>query len=124
MSPAREASARFPFSAVVGHDDLRLALLLNAVHPGSAGCWSAARRAPRSPPWCGRSRPCCPADGGTELPFRLRPGRNRTRAARTARMRRDAESARRPARLVELPVGATEDRLVGSLDLERVLPRA
>jgi magnesium chelatase subunit D len=28
---------------------------------------------------------------------------------------------RRPARLVELPVGATEDRLVGSLDLERAL---
>ncbi len=28
---------------------------------------------------------------------------------------------RRPARLVELPVGATEDRLVGSLDIERAL---
>src|SRR5213079_1856824 len=27
----------------------------------------------------------------------------------------------RPARLVELPVGATEDRLIGSLDLERAL---
>ena len=31
------ASARFPFSAVVGHDDLRLALLLNAVHPSIGG---------------------------------------------------------------------------------------
>ena len=30
-------------------------------------------------------------------------------------------AARHPARLVELPVGATEDRLVGSLDLERAL---
>src|SRR5215213_4804392 len=27
----------FPFSAVVGHPDLRLALLLNAVHPGIGG---------------------------------------------------------------------------------------
>ncbi|MDT7574908.1 MAG: magnesium chelatase subunit, partial [Pseudonocardiales bacterium] len=27
----------FPFSAVVGHADLRLALLLNAVHPGVGG---------------------------------------------------------------------------------------
>ena len=27
----------FPFTAVVGHDDLRLALLLNAVHPGIGG---------------------------------------------------------------------------------------
>ena len=31
------ALAHFPFSAVVGHDDLRLALLLNAVHPGVGG---------------------------------------------------------------------------------------
>src|SRR5688572_10855490 len=32
-----------------------------------------------------------------------------------------AATRTRPARLVELPVGATEDRLVGSLDLERAL---
>ena len=32
-----------------------------------------------------------------------------------------AESHRRPARLFELPVGATEDRVIGSLDLERAL---
>src|SRR5205807_7930906 len=31
------------------------------------------------------------------------------------------EPLRRPARLVELPIGATEDRLIGSLDLERAL---
>ena len=38
------------------------------------------------------------------------------RAARVA-----GPATTRPARLVELPVGATEDRLVGSLDLERAL---
>ena len=27
----------YPFSALVGQDDLRLALLLNAVHPGIGG---------------------------------------------------------------------------------------
>ena len=32
-----------------------------------------------------------------------------------------ATAQTRAARLVELPVGATEDRLVGSLDLERAL---
>src|SRR5439155_18447897 len=29
--------ANYPFSAIVGHDDLRLALLLNAVHPVIGG---------------------------------------------------------------------------------------
>ena len=47
--------------------------------------------------------------------------RPRTRGARTGRTRRSDRSAARAARLVELPVGATEDRLVGSLDLERAL---
>jgi magnesium chelatase subunit D len=114
----------FPFSAVVGHDDLRLALLLNAVHPGIGGVLvrgekgtakSTAVRAlaallPRLAvvPGCRFScdptatapDPDCP-DG----PHERGAGGSETRAAR----------------LVELPVGATEDRLVGSLDLERAL---
>ncbi|WP_345416864.1 VWA domain-containing protein [Actinomycetospora chlora] len=35
----------------------------------------------------------------------------------------DAARERRPVRLVELPVGASEDRVIGSLDLEEVLAR-
>ena len=37
VAPDGRDVVRFPFSAVVGHDDLRLALLLNAVHPGVGG---------------------------------------------------------------------------------------
>ena len=112
---------QFPFSAVVGHDDLRLALLLNAVHPGVGGVLvrgekgtakSTAVRALAAllpaldvVPGCrfgcapGAPDPACP-DGPHP------PG---------------STGDVRPARLVELPVGATEDRLVGSLDLERAL---
>ena len=43
------------------------------------------------------------------------------RCARTARIPPEPPATVRPARLVELPVGASEDRLVGSLDLERAL---
>ncbi|MGW3360187.1 putative cobaltochelatase [Streptomyces bungoensis] len=110
----------FPFTAVVGQDDLRLALLLNAVSPAVGGVLvrgekgtakSTAVRAlsalmpeldvvsgcrfscdPGSPD------PACP-DGPHE------PGAFETR----------------PARMVELPVGASEDRLVGALDIERAL---
>ncbi len=111
----------YPFSAVVGMDDMRLALLLNAVSPAVGGVLvrgekgtakSTAVRAlaavlppvaivpgcrfgcdPASPD------PACP-DGPHE------PG---------------VGAQTRPARLVELPVGASEDRLVGSLDIERAL---
>ena len=44
-----------------------------------------------------------------------------TRSARTARTRGSGGAEVRPARLVELPVGATEDRLTGSLDVGRAL---
>ncbi|WP_405832332.1 putative cobaltochelatase [Streptomyces sp. NBC_01176] len=113
-------STPFPFTAVVGQDDLRLALLLNAVSPAVGGVLvrgekgtakSTAVRAlsvlmpevdvvagcrfscdPDAPdPAC----PDGPHDGGPYV----------SRAART----------------VELPVGASEDRLVGALDIERAL---
>ena len=109
---------RFPFSAVVGHDDLRMALLLNAVHPGIGGvlvrgekgtakstivrALAALLPAVDVVPTCRFA--CDPANPDPSCPDAPHDG-----------------AARRPARLVELPVGATEDRLVGSLDLERAL---
>jgi magnesium chelatase subunit D len=110
----------FPFSAVVGHDDLRLALLLNAVHPGVGGVLvrgekgtakSTAVRAlaallPALSVVPGCRFGCDPADPDPGCPD----GPHGGEPAQT-----------RAAGLVELPVGATEDRLVGSLDLERAL---
>ncbi|MEU7477410.1 putative cobaltochelatase [Lentzea sp. NPDC042327] len=106
----------FPFSAVVGHDDLRLALLLNAVHPGIGGVLvrgekgtaksTVVRALAALLPELDVSRDCrfgC-VPGSTDCPDAPHAG-----------------SERRPARLVELPVGATEDRLIGSLDLEKAL---
>ncbi|TWG08888.1 putative cobaltochelatase [Saccharopolyspora dendranthemae] len=113
------AAPRFPFSAVVGHDDLRLALLLNAVHPriggvlvrgekGTAKSTVVRALASLLPPLDvvdGCRFGCDPAAADPQCP--------------------DAPhgdtATRRPAQLVELPVGATEDRLIGSLDLERAL---
>jgi magnesium chelatase subunit D len=112
---------RFPFSAVVGHDDLRLALVLNAVHPGVGGVLvrgekgtakSTAVRAlaallPGLDVVQGCRFGCDPADPDPSCPDGPHPA--------------GAPGEARAARLVELPVGATEDRLVGSLDLERAL---
>ncbi|POX46040.1 magnesium chelatase [Streptomyces sp. Ru71] len=110
----------FPFTAVVGQDDLRLALLLNAVSPAVGGVLvrgekgtakSTAVRAlsallPEVDVVAGCRFSCDPASPDPACPDGPHePG----------------PGARRPARMVELPVGASEDRLVGALDIERAL---
>lgn len=91
----RQQPTGFPFSAIVGQDRLRLALILCAVHPGIGGVLVRGEK-------------------GTAKSTVVR--------ALTALLPPiDDGSGARPARLVELPVGATEDRVVGSLDLEKVL---
>ncbi|MFC5993438.1 putative cobaltochelatase [Pseudonocardia hispaniensis] len=123
--PALQAAPHFPFSAVVGHDDLRLALLLNAVHPGVGGVLvrgekgtakSTAVRALAALLPELRVVPGCRFGCAPEHPDPGCPDgpHQRTDPAHPA-------GELRAAQLIELPVGATEDRLVGSLDLERAL---
>jgi magnesium chelatase subunit D len=113
-------SAAYPFSAVVGLDDLRLALVVNAVSPSVGGVLvrgekgtakSTVVRALNAllPPVAVVEGCRFSCDPGSPDP--LCPDRPHDGAAATSR----------PARLVELPVGASEDRLIGSLDLERAL---
>ncbi|HEV7888812.1 MAG TPA: VWA domain-containing protein [Acidimicrobiales bacterium] len=81
------AEPSFPFSAVVGHDDVKLALLLNAIDP---------------------------AIGGVLL-------RGQKGSAKSTLARGLARLLAKDAPFVELPVGATEDRLVGTVDMAAAL---
>jgi magnesium chelatase subunit D len=108
----------FPFAAVVGHDDLRTALLLNAVHPGIGGVLVRGEKGTaKSTVVRALSALLPPVDVVPGCRFACDPAAPDPRCP-------DAPhdgAASRAARLVELPVGASEDRLVGSLDLERAL---
>ena len=110
----------FPFSAVVGHEDLRLALMLTAVDPGIGGVLVRGEKgtakttivralATLLPPVevVAGDRFSVDVDAGEQSPDGPFPS--------------DAPRERRDVRLVELPVGASEDRVTGSLDLEEVL---
>ncbi len=85
----------YPFSAIVGHDRLRLALLLCAVAPEIGGVLIRGEK-------------------GTAKSTAVRALAKVLSAAATA-------SGEIGGQLVELPIGATEDRVVGSLDLQKVL---
>ncbi|MCO1576586.1 putative cobaltochelatase [Crossiella sp. SN42] len=109
----------YPFSAVVGHPDLRLALLLNAVHPGIGGVLVRGEKGTaKSTIVRGLAALLPPAEVVEHCRFACDPARPDPNCPDAPH---DGAATTRPARLVELPVGATEDRLVGSLDLERAL---
>jgi magnesium chelatase subunit D len=112
-------TAGYPFSAVVGHDDLRLALLLNAVHPVIGGVLVRGEKGTAKSTVVRGLAALLPAIRVVEgCRFSCDPSAPDLACPDTPH---DLAAVPRPARLVELPVGATEDRLVGSLDLERAL---
>ncbi|MFB4318492.1 VWA domain-containing protein [Actinomadura sp. 21ATH] len=146
MSRARAAAARYPFSAVVGMDDLKLALLINAVSPGVGGVLVRGEKGtakstivraladllPSTRVVAGCRFACDPRDpdpGCPDGPHPVYDAEDEDGGAGTAGEGGDGSGApveppgteERPARLVELPVGASEDRLTGSLDIERAL---
>jgi magnesium chelatase subunit D len=115
------AVTQFPFSAIVAMDDMRLALILNAIAPEIGGVLvrgekgtakSTAVRALTTvlPPVqviAGCRFSCSPDAPDPQCPDGPHPA--------------GPEARQRATRLVELPVGATEDRLTGSLDVGRAL---
>jgi len=114
----------FPFSAIVAQDEMKLALLIAAVDPSIGGVLvfgdrgtgkSTAVRAlagllPRMHVVAG-CRYGCDAFAAESLCEECR-ARNRAGALK---------SRLAPVPVVDLPLGATEDRVVGALDLERAL---
>jgi magnesium chelatase subunit D len=109
-----------PFSAIVGQAGLKAALVLNVVDPLIGGVLI------RGEPGTGKStavramRALLPdLTVVTGCPFNCDPGSDTTHCPSC--QERAGEGARpvtrRPVPLVTMPIGATEDRLLGSLDL-------
>lgn len=116
-------AAPYPFSAIVGQDEMKLGLMLAAVDPSIGGVLVLGERG------TGKSttvralaallpamqvvsgcRYNCDPDGDGVLCM------EECKALHAA-----AKTAKAPIPVVDLPLGATEDRVVGALDLERAL---
>ncbi|MEM7177824.1 MAG: magnesium chelatase ATPase subunit I [Pseudomonadota bacterium] len=109
----------FPFSAIVGQDEMKHALMVSAVDPSVGGVLvfgdrgtgkSTAVRALAAllPPISARPHCVYNSAPGDVTPERD-PDAKEPRAVKI------------PTPVVDLPLGATEDRVVGTLDLERAL---
>ena len=115
----------YPFAALVGQEKMKTALLLNAVDPAIGGVLisgqkgtgkstavrALARILPQIDVVQGCPYNCDPADERLMCPScreRLRPGES-------------LPTVSRPMPLVELPLSATEDRVIGTLHVEQIL---
>ena len=112
---------QFPFSAVVGSDDMALALVLTTISPDVGGVLVRGEK--------GTAKSTIVRALAAVLPpievvagdrFSSDP-REAAPLSPDGPFPADAATETRPVRLVELPVGATEDRVLGSLHLERAL---
>jgi len=116
-------AAPYPFSAIVGQDEMKLGLMLAAVDPSIGGVLVLGERgtgksttvralAALLPPMkivAGCRYNCDPGgDGGDCM--------EECRSLHAA-----AKATKVPIPVIDLPLGATEDRVVGALDLERAL---
>lgn len=116
--------AAFPFSAIVGQDEMKQAILAAAVDPAIGGVLvfgdrgtgkSTAVRAlaallPKIRTVDGCAYGCDPE-----------PGTPSCDCCAPAKAGVKPKSSLRPVPVVDLPLGATEDRVVGALDIERAL---
>lgn len=118
----------FPFSAIVGQDDMKLALLAASVDPSiggvliigdrgtgkSTGVRGLAALLPKMRVVAGCPYRCAPGSTAGLCPA-CGTGKGKPKASARA------ASRLAPVEVVDLPLGATEDRVTGALDLERAL---
>lgn len=110
----------FPFSAIVGQDEMKQAMILTAIDPGIGGVLvfgdrgtgkstSVRALAALLPPI--EAVEGCPCNSATPdaVPDWAEGVGNKT--------------TEKPTPVIDLPLGATEDRVVGALDIERALTR-
>lgn len=117
----------FPFTAIVNQDLMRRALILNAVYPQIGGVLIRGERGTGKSTAARALAALLPEiEVVADCPFSCDPDQPATwctlckeRAAAGETLPR----ARRRTRFVDLPVSATEDRVVGTLDIERAIQK-
>ncbi len=116
--------AAFPFSAIVGQEEMKLAILVAAVDPGIGGVLVLGDRGTGKSTVVRALAALLPqikvVDG---CPYGCDPAAGTPSCEHCAPLKAAGKlkGVSRAVPVVDLPLGATEDRVVGALDLERAL---
>jgi len=115
----------FPFSAIVGQDRMKMALVLNAISPKIGGVLIRGERGTAKSTAARALAALLPEiEVVADCPFNCDPTQPDQMCDQCCERLAAGEQlpvARRRIRFVDLPVSATEDRVVGTLDIEAAL---
>ncbi|MBP0029019.1 magnesium chelatase ATPase subunit I [Roseofilum sp. Guam] len=125
LSPVQQSRPVFPFTAIVGQEEMKLALLLNVIDPKIGGVMIMGDRG------TGKSTTIrALADLLPEIeivaddPFNSDPHDQELMSDEVrerATLQENLPITRRKVMMVDLPLGATEDRVCGTIDIEKAL---
>ncbi|QGP93839.1 Magnesium-chelatase 38 kDa subunit [Neomoorella glycerini] len=117
----------YPFAALVGQEEMKKGLLLNAVNPKLSGILIRGEKGTAKSTAVRALAALLPEiEVVADCPFSCDPA-DITTMCSSCRQRLEAGEelprTRRRMRVVDLPVSATEDRVVGTLDIERAIKK-
>jgi len=113
----------FPFTAIVNQKDMKLALILNAINPSIGGVLIRGKKGTAKSTAVRALASLLPEIEVVEgCPFNCSPN-ERQGICNICERGEETKIIKRPIKIVELPLGTTEDRLVGSIDIEEAIKR-
>jgi len=124
LTQARSKRLLYPFTAIVGQEKMLRALILNAINPSIGGVLIRGQKGTaKSTAVRGLAEVLPGIEVVVGCRFGCDPGDEEKLCWECAERLAGGvlPTEVRPMRVVDLPVGATEDRVVGSLDMERAL---
>lgn len=115
----------YPFSAIVGQEKMKLALILNVINPKIGGVLLRGEKGTGKSLAVRALANLLPeVNVVADCPFHCDPSHTKEMCdACSAKVAKNEQLhvAERPVSVVDLPIGATEDRLVGTLDIEKAI---
>ena len=115
----------FPFTAIVNQDEMKTALILNVIDPSIGGLLIMGEKGTGKSTAVRALAELLPdIKVVQDCPFNCDPeGRLCSRCEELLKKDGQLKRAKKKMRVVELPLGVTEDRLVGTLDIEHALKK-
>ena len=117
----------FPFTAIVGQEKMKKALILNAINPTLGGVLIRGKKGTAKSTAARALANLLPElEVVKDCPFNCSPQQRNEMCRECLNRKSHGENlpvVKRKTRVIDLPLGATEDRVVGTLDIEHAIKK-